>query len=289
MKDSLILTFDLEEWFHLCLPDDDISSWPYREKRFKANVEDLLEILAARNIKATFLVLGWIAEEYPETISEIFKMGHDIGTHSYAHELIYKQSYDEFTEDLLKSKNILEEIIGNEVNIYRAPAFSINNQTIWAFEILAENGIKYDLSLFQGRHSLGGIAGIKIEEPFVIRTNSGDLIEYPISVSNLFNLSFATCGGGYFRLIPYTLIKRLLKDRDYKMTYFHPRDFDYDQPRISMPIIKYFKTYVGLKNARKKFITLLDNHNMIALSTCVKTMPKRDMRIINIDELSKNL
>lgn len=287
MHDSIILTFDLEEWFHLCL-DDDITSWNKYEMRFKGNMEYLLEILENNNTKATFLVLGWIAKKYPEIIKEIHKKGHDIGSHSYAHELIYNQSYSEFRNDLKKSKNILEDIISDEVQIYRAPAFSINNETVWALDILAENGIKYDLSLFQGKHSLGGISGINIDEPFFIDTNSGKILEYPITITNLLGISFATCGGGYFRLMPYTLIKKLLQERNYTMTYFHPRDFDYGQPRISMPLFKYFRIYTGLKHARKKFNTLLKNHKMMSLSMDLQERDMDKIRTIDANQLGNS-
>ena len=285
MKDSIILTFDLEEWFHLCLADDSIDEWINHEKRFKENIDFLLELLNSKNIKATFLVLGWIAKEYPEVIKEISTQGHDIGSHSYFHELIYNQSYNQFKEDLNKSLTILENITEKQIEIYRAPAFSINNQTKWALELLIERGIRYDLSLFQGKHSLGGISGIKINEPFFIETSSGTLLEYPISITDILNVSFATCGGGYFRLLPYELIKQLLKRKSYRMTYFHPRDFDYFQPRIKMSPMKYFKTYIGLKSSKEKLIKLITDYRAISLSQDLKQRDITGLATINIEQL----
>jgi peptidoglycan-N-acetylglucosamine deacetylase len=285
MNDSIILTFDLEEWFHLCLADDTTDKWSSHEKRFKENIDFLLELLNSKNIKATFLVLGWIAKEYPEVIKEISTQGHDIGSHSYFHELIYNQSYDQFKEDLNKSLAILEDITEKQIEIYRAPAFSINDQTKWALELLLERGIRYDLSLFQGNHSLGGISGIKINEPFFIETPSGTLLEYPISITDILNVSFATCGGGYFRLLPYEIIRQLLKRKSYRMTYFHPRDFDYLQPRIKMSPIKYFKTYIGLKNSKEKLIKLVNDFRAISLSQDLKQRDMTDLTTIDINQL----
>jgi len=289
MNDSIILTFDLEEWFHLCLPDDTIDDWSNHEKRFKDNISFLLELLNSKNIKATFLVLGWIAKEYPEVIKEISTQGHDIGSHSYFHELIYNQSYDQFKEDLNQSLAILENITEKQIEIYRAPAFSINDQTKWALELLIERGIRYDLSLFQGNHSLGGISGIKINEPFFIETSSGTLLEYPISITDILNVSFATCGGGYFRLLPYEIIRQLLKRKSYRMTYFHPRDFDYNQPRIKMSPIKYFKTYIGLKSSKEKLIKLVTDFRAISLSEDLKQRDMTALPIIDIEQLGSQI
>ena len=289
MNDSIILTFDLEEWFHLCLADDTIDEWSNHEKRFKDNISFLLELLNSKNIKATFLVLGWIAKEYPEVIKEISTQGHDIGSHSYFHELIYNQSYDQFKEDLNQSLAILENITEKQIEIYRAPAFSINDQTKWALELLIERGIRYDLSLFQGNHSLGGISGIKINEPFFIETSSGTLLEYPISITDILNVSFATCGGGYFRLLPYEIIRQLLKRKSYRMTYFHPRDFDDNQPRIKMSPIKYFKTYIGLKGSKEKLIKLVTDFRAISLSEDLKQRDMTALPIIDIEQLGSQI
>ena len=276
MNKTLILTFDLEEWFHLCL-DDLTSSWDKYERRFEKNTDYLLEILDQNNVKATFLVLGWIAKQYPEIIRKISENGHDIGSHSNNHGLVYEQSEQEFEADLIESLKILEDVTSKKISIYRAPAFSINVQSKWALEIIAENGISCDLSIFQGDRNLGGISGEKIDEPFYINTQFGKILEYPMSLTKILGLTFATCGGGYFRLLPFSITKALLRKNDYKMTYFHPRDFDYGQPRLSMPAIKYFKTYVGLLSSKSKFKKLLENFNPISIS--------EDLRIRELDKL----
>ncbi len=286
MNKTLILTFDLEEWFHLCL-DDTTSSWDKYERRFEKNTDYLLEVLDQNNVKATFLVLGWIARQYPEIIRKISENGHDIGTHSNLHNLVYEQSLKEFEKDLVESLNTLEEVISKKILIYRAPAFSINTQSKWALEIIAKNGISFDLSLFQGHHTLGGISGKKINEPFYINTQSGKILEYPMSITKILGLTFATCGGGYFRLLPFSITKALLHHSEYKMTYFHPRDFDYGQPRLPMSAIKYFKTYVGLLSSKSKFKKLLENFNPISLSEDLRTRDLDKLKIIELESLGR--
>ena len=132
MKNEIILTFDLEEWFHLCL-DDHPDTWDEYEDRFEENIDFILSALDAQGCNATFLVLGWIAKKYPKIIKKIYEQGHDIGSHSNNHELIYQQSKIEFERDLTDSISIVEDIIGNKVSIYRAPAFSINNDNLSLF------------------------------------------------------------------------------------------------------------------------------------------------------------
>jgi len=286
MKKQIILTFDLEEWFHLCL-DDHPNTWDDYENRFEENIDFILGILDDHGSRATFLVLGWIAKKYPKIIRKIYEQGHDVGSHSNNHELIYQQSKSEFESDLIDSINILEDIIDNQVSIYRAPAFSINNDNKWALEIIAKNNIQYDLSLFQGNHSLGGIRCDSIDEPFFINTDFGRLLEYPMSVTSFLGVTFASCGGGYFRLLPFSIIKSLIKNNDYNMTYFHPRDFDDNQPRISMPLMRYFKTYVGLSSSKLKFEKILSTFDSISLTQDLKRRDLASSQIIDLERLGK--
>jgi peptidoglycan-N-acetylglucosamine deacetylase len=283
MNRTLILTFDLEEWFHLCLENS--FSWDSYERRFEKNTDYLLEILDKNNVKATFLVLGWIAKQYPEIIRKISENGHDVGSHSNVHDLVYNQSKKEFEADLIESLEILEDITGKKILMYRAPAFSITSKSKWALEILAKNGIHYDLSLFPGSHKLGGISGVEMSEPFYINTKSGRILEYPISTTKIFGQTFATCGGGYFRLLPYTLTDILLRKSKYNMTYFHPRDFDYSQPRLSMSTMKYFRTYVGLLSSKSKFKKLLENFNTISVSEDLKIRELSMLQSIDLHSL----
>jgi len=284
MSDTLILTIDLEDWYHL-FDDNDPSNWQKKEQRIIASTYKLLEVLDQRDIKVTFMVLGWLAEKYPSLLKEISNQGHDIGTHSYGHDLIYTQTKKQFKQDLVKSIDLISNSTGKKVNMYRAPGFSIRQDSLWVLEILSEVGIEYDLSLFPGGHRYGGI-GMKLpDEPFLIPTEFGEIREYPMSVGSFAFQSFARCGGGYFRLFPYFFIKLLLNYDGYKMSYFHPRDFDYEQPRLKMSYKNYFKSYVGIKNAKDKFEKLIQNYNIVSVSQDVKNRNWDRAKIIKINRI----
>jgi polysaccharide deacetylase family protein (PEP-CTERM system associated) len=150
-----ILTFDIEEWFH-CDFISDSSSWIKYETRIYKNVDLILEHLSSKNQKATFFILGWIADRYPDVVKKIKEENHEIGCHSYFHGLVHQMSKQDFFNDTEKAIKKTEDIIGEKVNIYRAPGFSITENTPWAFEILAKLGIEYDCSIFPASHDYGG-------------------------------------------------------------------------------------------------------------------------------------
>jgi polysaccharide deacetylase family protein (PEP-CTERM system associated) len=284
MSSTIILTIDLEDWYHI-FDDSDPSSWQKKEQRVVASTYKILDVLDQRNIKATFMVLGWVAKKYPLLLQDISNQGHDIGTHSYEHNLIYTQTKDQFKQDLIKSIGTISDSIGKEVDMYRAPGFSIKQGSLWALEVLSEVGIKYDLSLFPGNHRYGGVDKRLPIEPFIIRTEFGDIREYPVTVDRILSQSIARCGGGYFRLLPYFLLKSLLDNSDYQMSYFHPRDFDYHQPRIKMSFMNYFKSYVGIKNAESKFNKLISEHKMVSLSHDIKNRNWEGVETLDISQL----
>ncbi len=284
MSNTIVLTIDLEDWYHL-FDDNEPSSWLKKEQRVYDMTNKLLDILHQNNLKATFMVLGWVAEKYPSLIREISNQGHDVGTHSYKHNLIYTQTKEQFKQDLTKSISIIEDSIGKKVDIYRAPGFSIRKDSLWAFDILAEAGIKYDLSLFPGNHRFGGLNEKYPKQPFIIKTEFGSIKEYPVTVYDIASVSFARCGGGYFRLLPYFLLKMLLRNNSYQMSYFHPRDFDYHQPRVDMSLINYFKSYVGIKGSEKKFQKLMDDYTMVPLSYDIQNRDWRYAETLDINQI----
>ncbi len=261
----VILTIDLEDWFHLLNNSRtlDPKNWGGFESRFDNNVERLLKVIDHHGVKATFFVLGWIADRYPEIIKKIASAGHQIGSHSYHHQLVFNQTPYDFEKDLVRSIAALENVSGQRVECYRAPGFSITEKCTWAFEILAKNGIRIDSSIFPARRSHGGFASSKIYEPGIIRTKFGDIYELPISAVRSFGASIIFSGGGYFRLLPWALINYLISSQSYTMTYFHPRDFDPDQPRISLPPLTKFKSYVGLVKSLNKFDLLLKHYDVV--------------------------
>ena len=248
-----ILTFDIEEWFHCDFISDD-KNWLNYEVRIHRNTDFILDVLSNYNRKATFFILGWIAEKYPEIVKKIHAKGHEIGCHSMKHKLVHKMTPNQFREDTNRALNEIEQILGEKVIMYRAPAFSITKDTTWAFEILNEFGITHDASIFPAKHDYGGFPSFKDAKPSIIEINGIFMKEFPMNVRKIINKPIVFSGGGFFRLIPYNIIRRWTADSDYIMTYFHPRDFDEDQPMLKhLPIMRKFKSYYGLKKSGAKF------------------------------------
>jgi len=250
-----ILTFDIEEWFHI-LDNESTKTdkeWSNYESRIHSNMDKIFDVLTKSNQKATFFVVGWIAEKYPEVVKKIDEFGYEIGSHTHMHQLMYEQTRKEVRKDLQKSIGILESITGKKVKAFRAPGFSITEKNKWVFEILAENGITHDSSIFPAGRAHGGFPSYSKAEPSIIDFNGYQLKEFPISAKSILNKKWIYSGGGYFRITPYNLIKFWTESSDYIMTYFHPRDFDPDQPVIKeLSFSRKFKSYVGLSNCRNK-------------------------------------
>lgn len=260
-----ILTVDVEDWFHICGVESigDHRSWHKYEPRIIQNIVNLLNIFSAHQAKGTFFVLGWIAEKFPELVSKIGKRGHEIATHGYGHQLIHQQTPEEFTDDLEKSLMILKGITGQQISGYRAPSFSITNKSLWALEILERYGLKYDSSVFPTTRTDGGLPGAQIF-PYKVDLKEGKKIwEFPVSVISFFKFRLAYSGGGYFRLLPYSLIKGQIKKANNSgkpaLIYLHPREIDVGQPKLRLPWKRQFKCYVNIKYAEAKLIRLLSD------------------------------
>ncbi|MEO8172287.1 MAG: polysaccharide deacetylase family protein [Sediminibacterium sp.] len=248
-----ILTFDIEEWFH-CDFISDKDTWKNYETRIHGGVDVILQHLSDNNLKGTFFILGWIAERYPEVVKKIAKDGHEIAGHSYYHELVHRMKPKEFFEDTDKTLKILQDITGEKVVIYRAPAFSITEETPWAFDVLAELGIEYDCSIFPSAHDYGGFPSFGESKPTLINVNGVLIKEFPMNTVKLFNKAIVFSGGGFFRLFPYWLIKKWTAESSYVMSYIHPRDFDHMQPMLpQLPLMRKFKSYYGLKGSLEKY------------------------------------
>ena len=267
-----VLTFDIEDWFHILdLPDDrNISKWSEYESRVEQNTFRILTILQRYNVKATFFILGWIAENYPKLVQEIQKQGHEIGCHGYGHQLINTLTKKEFRSDLLKARDILGNITGEQPFSYRGPGFSISPENRWALKVIAECGFKYDSSIYPGQHGHGGYP-MFTSDPVIIKFNKSnkDLFEFPVSVGKVFGKKMCFSGGGYLRLLPYMIIKKKFNEFNAAnkpvMVYLHPRDIDPDGPHLPMPINRRFKCYVNVKSTEKKLIGLLDEFRFTTL------------------------
>jgi len=284
-----ILTFDIEEWFHILDNESTKTekSWTGYEDRLIANVERIFKFLQQTKNDATFFCLGWVAKNYPQVIKRIDKLGYEIGSHSHIHQLIYEQKRNEFENDIKNSINYIEDITGKKVRAYRAPGFSIKEKSLWAFEVMIENGIEIDSSIFPTRRQHGGLKSSRISEPTLIQMNGGILKEFPINMYPFVLKNIVFSGGGYFRIFPYFFIKRLMKNSGYVMTYFHPRDFDPLQPIIKeLKLFRKFKSYYGLDGALQKLYKVSEEFNLIDLRKADSLVEWDRAKVIQIDQLT---
>ena len=255
-----ILSFDIEEWFHL-LEHDAVrqeKSWSSFDRKLPRMLGRILDLLEETGAKATFFCLGWVAREYPELIRDIDRAGHEIGSHSDVHTLIFEQSPQQFRDELRRSKDSLEQVVGKPVRTFRAPGFSLTPRCAWAFEMLVEEGFAVDCSVFPARRAHGGFPNFGSARPLRIGTASGELREFPMNTAEVAGRRLVFSGGGYFRLLPLRLLQQLWRRSDYTMTYFHPRDFEPDQPYLpGLGPIRRFKSYYGLGRAESKLRAIL--------------------------------
>ena len=280
-----ILTFDIEEWFHIldCDATRSVSSWEKYESRFYPNMERIFHLLEETNTKATFFCLGWVAEKYPDVIKRIDSLGHEIGSHSYAHQLVYEQSPKEYERDLEKSVKLLQDIIGKKIKYYRAPGFSITENTTWAFDVIYSLGIEVDCSIFPAKRSHGGMRDFKFSKPLILSRNGNRIKEFPMMKKSILGKNIVFSGGGYFRLFPYNLINKFISKSDYVMTYFHPRDFDVDQPVIdNLSVLRKFKSYYGLKSAMPKLSMLLKEFKFVDIKQALCTVDWNNAPVVKI-------
>ena len=270
-----ILTYDIEEWFHILdnSSTKTLNEWANYESRIHANMDRILNFLDERNMKATFFCLGWIGEKYPEVIKEIDKRGFEIGSHTHMHQLIFEQNQKEFSSDLNRSVKTLEDITGKKIKSFRAPGFSLTSDVLWAFDELIAQGIEYDSSIFPAARAHGGIADFSAQTPHTLRYKGSEIKEFPINVKKFSSQKLVFSGGGYFRLIPYTLIKRWTRQTEYVMTYFHPRDFDAGQPLIpGLSKFRRFKSYYGLSGAFDKLVRYTTDFDFTDLQNASKSL-----------------
>ena len=280
-----ILTFDIEEWFHI-LDNQSTKTelnWNNYEERINQNMDKIFNFLEINNLSATFFVVGWIAEKYPHIIKKLDSMNFEIGSHTHYHQLMYEQSKKEIKEDLGKSIEVIEQIIGKKVKCFRAPGFSITEKNKWAFEILINNGITHDCSVFPASRAHGGMPSYKLAVPSIIRCGGAELKEFPINTTKILFKDWIYSGGGYFRLTPYSLIKYWSSKSEYIMTYFHPRDFDPEQPIIKeLSNFRKFKSYIGLKSSMKKLNKWVNDFNFIDIKEADKTINWNEVPVVKL-------
>jgi polysaccharide deacetylase family protein (PEP-CTERM system associated) len=260
-------TVDVEDYYHVSAFERKISrsSWNSFESRVVANTQRLLDLLARHEVLGTFFILGWVAERFPQLVRQIVAGGHEVGSHSHWHRLVYEMTPDEFREDLRRSIGVIEDASGVKVNRYRAPSFSITRCSLWALAILVEQGIEVDSSIFPVRHDRYGMPGAT-PTIHALETPSGSLVEFPPSVTRYGSFTLPVGGGGYFRLYPYRITQALLgrinrtEQRPF-MFYIHPWELDPDQPRLNVgSAISRFRHYVNLAATELKLARLVRDY-----------------------------
>ena len=257
------VSFDVEEYFHALnlRPVAPSSTWEQQERRTAVSTREIMDQLDRHETKATFFVLGWVAERDPGLVREIAERGHEVGSHGMSHQMAGELGPDAFREEARISKRILEDACGREVKGFRASTFSVMPQTSWAFEILVEEGYRYDSSVFPVRHDRYGYPSFP-RTATTVKTPSGDLTEIPMLTLRRFGVNLPAAGGGYLRLLPLGLVTRALRDMNRSghpgVLYLHPWEFDAGQPRLLKGGLSAFRHYFGLDRTSGKLDTLLD-------------------------------
>lgn len=301
------LTIDLEDYFMVSAFESVVKreGWHLHESRIERNTRKVLDILdgAGGNtgVKATFFCLGWVGERYPYLIREIDRRGHEIACHSYDHQLVYRMTPEQFREDVSISKRILEDAAGKKVIGYRAPSYSITQKSLWALDILGEEGYRYDSSIFPIHHDRYGIPTAP-RFPFLVKLdgNGGDgtrspadfermplwepepgepcddcIVEYPISTVKMMGLNLPVSGGGYMRLLPYGVTRQGLAkinsaENKPFVFYMHPWEIDPEQPRMNrLSALSKFRHYINLDGTADKLERLLNDFNFSAMKDVI--------------------
>jgi polysaccharide deacetylase family protein (PEP-CTERM system associated) len=256
------MTVDVEDYFQvsafapLVSPD----AWGTFESRVTANTDRLLALFAETGVRATFFILGWVAERHPSLVQRIAAAGHELASHSYWHRLVYDLEPESFRADLRRARQAIEDAAGVAVRGFRAPSFSVTEQSLWALDVLVEEGYAYDASVFPVRHDRYGIPTAP-RHAHVIRRAAGEVIELPGSAA-IAGPARVPIGGGYFRLVPYSVTRwaiRQLNDVDVRpaMFYLHPWEIDPDQPRLEASAVSRWRHYNQLTATEPRLRRLL--------------------------------
>jgi polysaccharide deacetylase family protein (PEP-CTERM system associated) len=287
------MTVDVEDYFHVAAFNKviDPSTWDSWPCRVEQNTNTLLALFDRNKIKITFFILGWVAERYPELIKRIHAQGHEIASHGYSHQLIYKQDPKVFREETAKSKQILEDLIQQPIAGYRAASYSITRNSLWALETLAELGFTWDSSIFPTRHDNYGIPGSP-EEPYKIGTRQGKILtEFPLTTAKVLGQSIPAAGGGYFRQYPYFVSRWLFEIASLNQTkpqifYLHPWEIDPDQPRVpNASWFSNFRHYTNLHRCLPRLERMIADFKFGTISESLGSVHIE--KTIHIDDLGK--
>lgn len=268
------MTVDVEDYFQASAFDRVVSraSWLERESRVVANTHQLLEFFQRHQVRATFFILGWVAQHFPSLVRDIAAGGHELGSHGFHHQLIYTLTPEQFRDDVRRAKATIEDAGGCAVRGYRAPSFSIVRSSLWALDVLIEEGHAYDASIFPIHHDRYGIP----EAPrtvHVIKRGAGEIVEIPASTVRVGRWNVPIAGGGYFRLMPYAFTRwgtRRLNAAGVPLVfYIHPWEIDTAQPRLQAPRLTAVRHYVNLHDTLNRLERLV---NDFAFDTIAATL-----------------
>jgi polysaccharide deacetylase family protein (PEP-CTERM system associated) len=271
-----VFSIDVEDWYHIMEIESapPLNEWASMPSMVERNFRTLLDLLDEQQAKATCFFLGWVAERHPELVREAANRGHEVASHGYSHDLVYTLEAGEFAADVSRAKALLEDITGQSVIGYRAPGFSVNENTPWFFDELAKAGYLYDSSVFPAARQHGGGFSRFGTGPCVVHTAYGPLTEFPVSVAKLLGRQMCFFGGGYLRLFPYSVIERMARQvrREGRplIFYIHPREIDPSHPRLKMPLVRRFKSYIGLAGTPSKIRRILSAQKFQTFSNLLR-------------------
>ncbi len=266
------ISVDVEEYFHVEAFADTIDpgSWGSFESRVERSVDRILQLFQNQATTGTFFILGWVAKHLPHLVRKIDAAGHEIGCHGFGHQRIQRQTPDQFRQDIRKASNLLSQLVQKPVRCYRAPSFSITKSTLWALDILIEEGFLIDSSIFPVRHDLYGIPDGDRFPHWEITSGGGRIFEFPPSTIRWANNNWGVGGGGYLRFAPYGFtrwaIRHLNGEKQPGMVYFHPWELDPEQPRIAAPLRSRLRHYSNLGQTQTKIEYLLRDFRFYTIS-----------------------
>ncbi len=265
---------DVEDWYHILEAEGapPMAEWDALPSRVERGFMRLLDLFSEKGVSVTCFFLGWVAERHPHLVREAFTRGHEIGSHGHSHRLVHAMGADSFREDAIRSRQVLEDLIGEPVRWHRAAGFSVTADTPWFFEELARAGHTHDSSVFPAAHGHGGLSGAPVA-PHRISTSAGDIVEFPMSVVSVLGRPMCFFGGGYLRVSPYLLVRsmarRVIAEGRPVAFYLHPREVDPGHPRLALSAKRRLKSYTCIDGTHAKIARLLDDLPVTTFGACL--------------------
>ena len=273
------MSIDVEDYFHVSAMSKSIDrqQWDDMPSRVERNTSRLLDLFDEFETRATFFVLGWVAQRFPGLVREIRQRGHEVASHGMSHKLIYKQSRAEFEQETRTAKHLLEDITGAPVIGYRAASFSIIEDSLWALDVLEELGFSYDSSVFPVRRDLYGIPSAP-RWPYRRETPAGrQIVEFPPTSFEALGMRIPASGGGFFRIYPYQVTRSIMRHTNRRlqhpcMFYLHPWEVDPDQPRIRASLKSRIRHYTNLSRVENRMRRLLNDFHFASVSDVLRDL-----------------